>query len=73
LAAFFRADFTVGFFLAAFRAAGRRADLVRAAVFRAGFLVSFFFFAGDFLAALAAFFARADFFLVAIRPPLWTP
>jgi hypothetical protein len=63
LAAFFRADFTVGFFLAVFRAGARRADLAVDRVFRAGFPATLFFLAGDFL---AAFFPRADFFLVAM-------
>ena len=63
LAAFFRADFTVGFFLPVFRADALRADLAGDRVFRAGLPATLFFLAGDLL---AAFRLRADFFLVAM-------
>jgi hypothetical protein len=69
LAAFFRADFTVGFFFAVFRAADPRAGLPRRAAFRAGWRVSFFLLAADFRVTfffLAAVRVRAAFFLVAI-------
>jgi hypothetical protein len=54
--------------LVVFRAAARRAGLPRALTFRATFRVIFFFRAGDFV---AAFLLRADFFLVAIVPPVY--
>jgi hypothetical protein len=71
LAAFFLADFPVGFFLATLRAGAFRADLRTA--FFAGLRVSFFLLADFFLccflaARLLAGLVRPAFFLAMLPP-----